>query len=65
MARAHRIHVSGHVWHLTHRCHDRRFLLKFLEEAPPRAAVGPRQARDRGCRVGATGRPEWTETPSE
>ncbi|MCK6556910.1 transposase [Candidatus Binatia bacterium] len=28
MARAHRIHVPGHVRHLTHRCHNRRFLLK-------------------------------------
>jgi len=29
MPRAHRHHVPGHVWHITHRCHDRQFLLKF------------------------------------
>jgi len=32
MARAHRIHVPGHVWHLTHRCHHRRFLLQFARD---------------------------------
>ena len=32
MARAHRIHVPGQVWHLTHRCHHRRFLLKFARD---------------------------------
>jgi putative transposase len=32
MARAHRIHVPGQVWHLTHRCHQRRFLLKFARD---------------------------------
>ncbi len=29
MARANRHYVAGHVWHLTHRCHKREFLLKF------------------------------------
>jgi REP-associated tyrosine transposase len=29
MARAHRHHLPGHVWHITHRCHKREFLLKF------------------------------------
>ena len=29
MARANRHFISGHVWHLTHRCHKREFLLKF------------------------------------
>jgi putative transposase len=29
MARANRHHLPGHVWHLTHRCHKREFLLKF------------------------------------
>ena len=29
MPRANRHYVSGQVWHITHRCHDRRFLLKF------------------------------------
>ena len=32
MARAHRIHVPGQVWHLTHRCHHRMFLLKFVRD---------------------------------
>ena len=29
MARANRHFVPSHVWHLTHRCHKREFLLKF------------------------------------
>ena len=29
MARANRHYIPGHVWHLTHRCHKREFLLKF------------------------------------
>lgn len=29
MARAKRHYLSGHVWHITHRCHKREFLLKF------------------------------------
>lgn len=29
MPRAHRNHLPGYVWHLTHRCHRRQFLLKF------------------------------------
>ena len=32
MARAYRIHVPGQVWHLTHRCHRRQFLLKFARD---------------------------------
>lgn len=32
MARAHRHFVSGHIWHLTHRCHKREFLLKFAKD---------------------------------
>jgi putative transposase len=27
MPRAHRHYLPGHVWHITHRCHDREFLL--------------------------------------
>ncbi len=30
MPRANRCFVPGHVYHLTHRCHKREFLLKFL-----------------------------------
>ena len=29
MARANRHFIPGHVWHITHRCHKREFLLKF------------------------------------
>ena len=29
MPRANRFHVAGAVWHITHRCHCRCFLLKF------------------------------------
>ncbi len=29
MARAQRHYIPGHIWHLTHRCHKREFLLKF------------------------------------
>ena len=29
MARAHRHYLAGQIWHLTHRCHERQFLLKF------------------------------------
>ena len=31
MSRAKRHYVPGHVWHITHRCHKRTFLLKFTE----------------------------------
>ncbi len=29
MTRANRHHLPGYVWHITHRCHKREFLLKF------------------------------------
>jgi putative transposase len=29
MPRANRLLLPGHVWHITHRCHQREFLLKF------------------------------------
>jgi putative transposase len=29
MPRANRYFISGHVWHITHRCHKKEFLLKF------------------------------------
>ena len=32
MARANRHHIPGHVWHITHRCHKREFLLKFSRD---------------------------------
>ena len=32
MARAKRHYVPGHVWHITHRCHRRSFLIKFAKD---------------------------------
>ncbi len=32
MPRANRTFVPGHVWHLTHRCHKKEFLLKFATD---------------------------------
>ncbi|MBT1072034.1 transposase [Pelotalea chapellei] len=32
MARANRHHIPGQVWHITHRCHKKEFLLKFEKD---------------------------------
>lgn len=32
MPRAKRNYLPGHVWHLTHRCHNREFLLRFQRD---------------------------------
>src|SRR5438552_7189612 len=32
MARAHRHYLAGQIWHLTHRCHQREFLLRFARD---------------------------------
>jgi putative transposase len=32
MPRAHRHFLPGHVWHITHRCHQKAFLLKFARD---------------------------------
>ena len=32
MPRANRFFLPGTVWHITHRCHDRQFLLKFEKD---------------------------------
>ena len=32
MARANRHYLPGYVWHITHRCHKRAFLLKFSKD---------------------------------
>jgi REP-associated tyrosine transposase len=32
MRRAHRHYVPGYVWHITHRCHRRQFLLQFARD---------------------------------
>ena len=32
MPRANRHYIPGHVWHITHRCHRKEFLLKFARD---------------------------------
>ncbi len=32
MARAKRHYIPGQIWHVTHRCHKREFLLKFIKD---------------------------------
>ena len=32
MARANRHHIPGCIWHITHRCHKKEFLLKFAHD---------------------------------
>ena len=32
MARAKRHYLHGHVWHITHRCHKKEFLLKLVKD---------------------------------
>ena len=32
MAMAKRHYIPGHIWHITHRCHKREFLLKFAKD---------------------------------
>jgi len=32
MPRANRYFIPGYVWHITHRCHQRKFLLKFARD---------------------------------
>jgi putative transposase len=32
MARAKRHYIPGHIWHITHRCHEREFLLRFARD---------------------------------
>jgi len=32
MARAKRHYIPGQIWHITHRCHKRDFLLKFAKD---------------------------------
>ncbi len=32
MARANRHYLPGYIWHITHRCHKREFLLKFARD---------------------------------
>ena len=32
MPRANRHFLPSHIWHITHRCHQRAFLLKFARQ---------------------------------
>jgi len=32
MPRANRYILPGHIYHITHRCHDRQFLFKFAKD---------------------------------
>ena len=32
MTRAKRHYIPGHIWHITHRCHKREFLLRFSKD---------------------------------
>jgi putative transposase len=32
MPRVSRHFLAGHVWHITHRCHQKKFLLKFARD---------------------------------
>ena len=32
MPRANRYILPGHIYHITHRCHDRQFLLQFAKD---------------------------------
>ena len=32
MARAKRHYLPGYIWHITHRCHKREFLIKFSKD---------------------------------
>ena len=32
MPRANRYFLPDHIWHITHRCHQRKFLLKFARD---------------------------------
>ncbi len=32
MARANRHYIPGCVWHITHRCHKKEFLLRFAQD---------------------------------
>ncbi len=50
MPRANRHHLPGCIWHLTHRCHRREFLLTFAREA----SVGS------GLAAGSVRDPVWT-----
>jgi putative transposase len=46
MARANRHRIPGCIWHITHRCHKKEFLLKFAHDRH-RFVTWLREARNR------------------
>jgi putative transposase len=46
MARANRHRIPGCIWHITHRCHKKEFLLKFAQDRH-RFVAWLREARNR------------------
>ncbi len=42
MPRANRHYIPGYIWHLTHRCHKKEFLLKFARDRLTQEALGDR-----------------------
>jgi putative transposase len=51
MPRANRHFLPGHVWHITHRCHDKKFLLKLLRDPTALFALGIRSQKAFGLSV--------------
>ena len=45
MPRANRHYIPGYVWHITHRCHKKEFLLKFARDRPTRRSSRPGTTR--------------------
>ena len=51
MPRASRYLLPGRLYHLTHRCHDRRFLLKFAKDRDDYRALAIEMSRASGVTV--------------
>jgi len=45
MPRANRHFLPDHVWHITHRCHQKKFLLKFARDRQRLFALGIRSQK--------------------
>jgi REP element-mobilizing transposase RayT len=39
MPRANQYYIPGYVWHITHRCHKKEFLLKYAQGPKAMAAM--------------------------
>jgi hypothetical protein len=59
MARANRLGVDGGIFHLTHRCHNRAFLLKFARDRDAYCAKAREHLRQ------MQREPRWTESLAE